>query len=1282
MPTRLRRGLRHAGHGSWYLLALCAVLLALGMGVLWQALRAIERNPEAVAAWLGERAGHHVAFDAVSTGWTRRGPRLRLDNLRIGEPGQAVEVGDAELVVSQYAGMLPGRALTELRIRGLDLTLQRDDGGRWSVRGLPGEGSGGDPLEALQSLGELQVIGARVAVHAPQLGIDTALSRVDLRLQVDGDRVRAGARAQLAADGQPVTAVLDLDRRSGDGRAWLQSRQTDLGEWSSLLQLAGVRAEAGSGRSQAWLRLHAHRVVEVIADASLQGLRLAGDAPAPATGRIGTEFAELDALLRWQVHDHGWQLDAPRLRLQPAGRDAQVLDGLLLGGGRQWALQADQVDAGPLLAVLALSNRLQPQLRRWLLAARPDMHLSGVELATQADGRLQVGGQIANVRFDPHGDTPGLRGLGGELQGDAEGVRLRLDDTALVEFDWPRGFGVVHLVHLRGDVSGWREGEGWRVGTAALRIQGKDFRADARGGLWWQGDGSRPWIDIASRLDAAPIPVAKGFWVRHQMPQPAVEWLDMALVAGTVVDGYALVSGDLDDWPFEANNGRFEAGGRIRDATLRFQPDWPAASGVDGQLRFVGNGFSVEGDRGQLSGIAIERFQAGIADFGESGLLVEASGRGDAARMLQLLRESPLHKQHGDTLRSLAAAGPATVDFRLQLPTHLPGAPARISGNVGLQGVRLAESEYQLSFDQVRGSARYDDGGFIADALQVRYKGEPGQLSLRVGEHARTPGNAFEADLQVRADARELLARAPMLDWLQPHVRGVSPWTVSVALPQATDAGRPALSRLQLRSNLVGTELDLPAPLAKPARQALATRIDAELPLGSGEIQVAFDDRMALRAQETAGQTGVRVMLGQRQVNESPPRSGLAIGGRTTQLDALDWVALLPGGGDGGGDGGLALQSADVRVARLNMLGSSFADTRVQIMPGRAGSTLLFDGPALAGTVELPESRHAAVRGQLQRLHWARSPSAGQAAAGAAADISTSEVDPARIPPLQIDVEQLRMGNAALGAATLRTRPVAGGMHIVQLQTRSRGQQIQMQGEWIGRGGNAQTRLSANIQSEDVGSLLSGFGLAGQLRGGKGQVQSDLRWPGGPAQFRLAALQGQARVDIGNGQLVEIEPGAGRVLGLVGLAQLPRRLTLDFRDFFEKGFAFDRIHGEVRMGGGAARSDNLRIEGPAADILIRGSADLAAQTYDQTIDVHPHTGNLLPVAGALAGGPVGAAIGAAANLVLRRPLGQASARSYRVTGPWKSPQVQTVAHGGNGGSAQRGAPAPDPAAPR
>ena len=121
---------------------------------------------------------------------------------------------------------------------------------------------------------------------------------------------------------------------------------------------------------------------------------------------------------------------------------------------------------------------------------------------------------------------------------------------------------------------------------------------------------------------------------------------------------------------------------------------------------------------------------------------------------------------------------------------------------------------------------------------------------------------------------------------------------------------------------------------------------------------------------------------------------------------------------------------------------------------------------------------------------------------------------------------------------------------------------------------------------------------------------------------------------------------------------MPQRLTLDFRDFFDKGLAFDRIEGKVQFANARARAQHFSIEGPAARIDISGSADLAARQFDQTIEVKPRTGNLLPAVGAIAASPVGAAVGAVANAVLNKPLSKVGAKTYRVTGPWDNPRVE------------------------
>ena len=188
-------------------------------------------------------------------------------------------------------------------------------------------------------------------------------------------------------------------------------------------------------------------------------------------------------------------------------------------------------------------------------------------------------------------------------------------------------------------------------------------------------------------------------------------------------------------------------------------------------------------------------------------------------------------------------------------------------------------------------------------------------------------------------------------------------------------------------------------------------------------------------------------------------------------------------------------------------------------------------------------------------------------------------------------------------------------MRIEQLQARSDQQtadRCQRRLDRHGRGG-AHARAACDRQRRfrrAAGRVR--LRRAARRRQGHGEVRCQLARQR-RATFRLGGARRHARARREGRRLLEIEPGAGRVLGLLSIAQLPRRLTLDFRDFFSKGFAFNRIDGHVRFAGGSARSDDLVIDGPAAEIDIRGAADLRAQTFDQTIEVLPKAGNLLTV---------------------------------------------------------------------
>lgn len=1260
MKQPARGGLRAMRRALVIAAALVLVLMALAGVAAGQLLPMLERHPERVQAWLGERAGHPVHFDALETEWTRRGPLLRLDGLRIGQGDDAVSIGEAEVLVAQYAGLLPGRSLTELRLRNLRLTLARDDDGRWQVRGLPGQDTGRDPFGALERLGELQVIGGSLTVEAPGLGLHATVPRIDVRLRVDGRKVRAAARAWMDPGAAPLRAAARFDRQRGDGHLYLGMEQGDLDGWSPLLSMAGIAVDGGRGRAELWAGVRDSRVDSVTARLDLQEIGLRG--VADGDGRPArAAFDRIEGRLGWARAGDGWRMDIPDLAVSAGGGQWRS-KGVALQAGSRYALVAERIELAPALRLLALSDRLAPAQRDWLSRADANVVLADVSMSG-GEGAMHGRATVESVRFAAVGDRPGLEGLGGEVITDGRGVVFEFDPQASLRFDWPSGFGEVHDILLRGSVSAWRQAGGWQLAAPALRVDGEGYGVDLRGGLLFQGDGTLPRIDMAARLDEARVPVAKRFWVHHQMPAQAVEWLDAALVDGRVVNGRAVVSGDLDEWPFKAVPGRaagglFHAQAELADVTLKFQPDWPAAEGLQGTVRFIANGFDFRG-RGGIAGVAVEQLEAGIPDFGHATLAVSTRTASGAEDVVSLLQQSPLSV---DALAGLAVDGAMEGTFAMQLPLHGSGTGPRIKGSARLAGVRAAMPEWDLALEELRGTLEYDEHGFLAPQLAAWRSGRPGVLTLRAGNgHVLAEEHAFEGELRAGLEASELLERAPELDWLRPHMDGRSTWNVGVAIPR--DGGGPP--QLLLHSDLVGTRLGLPEPLRKSPAVPLAARIRIPLPVGEGDIDVRLGRRVALRARPGEGAPAVRALLGGGEVDA--PTAGLVIEGHAPELAVMEWAGLVAAstgaeGQEAPADPGLQLREVDVQVDRLLVGGGSFGSVHVASRSGEAGTQLRFNGEAMAGTLTLPGAGGGGLSGHFERLHWTRPKPGAAARAEMEGDDAVAEdgPDPALIPPIRLSVGELRVDQALLGSATLHTRRIPGGMRIEQLEAQSSLHHVVLSGEWTGRGAQARTRVQTRVASGDFGQLLEGLGYHGHLHGGDGRMELAASWPASPAGFRAELLEGHLKLSVRDGQVVELEPGAGRLLGLLSIAELPRRLSLDFRDFFNRGFAFNKIEGDIHVHAGGARSDGLVMDGPAATIHIAGRADLRARTYDQTVEVLPKSGNVLTAVGAIAGGPVGAAVGAMANAMLRKPLSGLGATTYRITGPWDAPQVDVV----------------------
>jgi uncharacterized protein YhdP len=222
--------------------------------------------------------------------------------------------------------------------------------------------------------------------------------------------------------------------------------------------------------------------------------------------------------------------------------------------------------------------------------------------------------------------------------------------------------------------------------------------------------------------------------------------------------------------------------------------------------------------------------------------------------------------------------------------------------------------------------------------------------------------------------------------------------------------------------------------------------------------------------------------------------------------------------------------------------------------------------------------------------------------------------------------------------------------------------ELKATGKWTSKAGDSQSSLTYTLDIADAGKLLDRFGFANVLRAGKGRMQGEISWKGMPFALDIPSLSGQFQLNIASGQFLKVDPAAAKLLGVLSLQSLPRRLVLDFRDVFSEGFAFDGVTATASIAQGVVKTENFKMRGVAATVLIDGTADIAKEAQNLHVVVIPEIN--MGAASVVYGLAVNPVIGVGtflAQLFLRDPLMKAFTFEYQVTGPWKEPVVTKLA---------------------
>ncbi|TBR38713.1 MULTISPECIES: YhdP family protein [Dyella] len=1251
------------------------ITLAVLAGLIQLLLPSLARHPEWVARQLSQQLHQPVTFASLEGRWQPSGPLLVMRDVTVSpvDGGAPLRIPETELKLDLGGWLMPSRHLLNLRARGLQLDLSRAADGVWHVNGIGV--AGGEDRQA-PSFGrlsaELWLYDLRVEIADERVGKHYTLNAKQLRMSRQGGRVRVGAILERAGAPGQIRGAGSFSEDGSDGRVWLAGDQIDLRALTAGVDMAGYTIERGQGNVASWLDWRHGRVVRNLTRFDLNNLSLVGPdghrAMVPGLHGL-SEIRKGDDVfgIKWLADDgSALAVDARHL----GSDDASV------------AVAARDLQLAPLVPWLALKPDMSPSLAEWLGAGKPRGKISHASMQwSKAGGLTSVDMGFAALGIDPVGKLPGLDRLDGEVRGDQQAAVLELPAQSTV-LRFPHTFRQpFNLSRLAGNVAFWHADGDLHMGLDALQLHGEGFEVEARGEMALHDGGGKPFLDLYATVNHADVNAAKLFWPIDSMAPSAIEWLDRALVSGNIDRGDVVVRGDLADWPFHHNEGRFEARAQISDLTLDYGKDWPRAEGVNLVANFIDNSMLVEASGGQSLGIKADKASATIADFGNSELDLTVSGAGNGPNVMEFLRKSPIASHQADILSKMSLGGSTSFGFHLLLPLK-EAKDFTLTGTAQLKDADLNAPDWNLKLDKIRGPATFDQHGFHGGPLDAGFRGQPSRLDIAIAGATGNPDTVLSTRLTGKYAMNELVQGYPELDWLKPIAGGRSEFTIGFDIVHPPSVAN-ASQLLTIESPMTGMSLDFPVPLKKSADETLPLRVAMNLPVAGSDLQVSIGQvvRGRLRLPEGNSHPLAATFAFGNRMPDTVPDKGIRVRGKPAVLDVTGWVQYSVAGATGDGPG---LESIDVNADQAMVFGHSFPSMRIQATPGSDALSVDVDSSEIAGNFSVPSNdlRKRGVTARLDRLYWPRdnTPEKPKSEGAPLPDPANTGVTPSSLPPFHVWVADLRFGVSKLGEARLETWPTDRGMHVDQLRALSHSVQINGSGDWEGTDTNSHTHMRIDFAAENLGDMLGAFGFSGLFNGGKTRANLDATWPGAPSAMELASMNGKLGIQVTDGSIPEVAPGVGRLFGLISVIELPRRLTLDFGDVFGKGLAFDAITGDFELNDGDASTKNLQIRGPAADISVTGRTGLRAKDYDQQVLVVPHVGNSLPIVGGVVGGPIGAAAGFVAQGILGRGLNHAASARYRITGTWDKP-VYTLIEKRSAGPAKAGAVPTPPATP-
>lgn len=804
-----------------------------------------------------------------------------------------------------------------------------------------------------------------------------------------------------------------------------------------------------------------------------------------------------------------------------------------------------------------------------------------------------------NAKFNDFGvnswnQIPKLSALSGSVKYEQhEGVVLLSSINPVVGF--PDLFrDNFKLGTLTADISFLNVEQGILVDIKHLTTKSTEVSSLSMAKLWLPKDETSPYLDMQIYLSDGDVSKTSHYLPSGIMDDSLVNYLDKALLAGKLDKGTVIFNGKLNEFPFDNKEGGFTVGIETSDVLFNYKDGWPEISKAKLDGVFTGQGMKLYLESGEVGKNIMSNSYAEIKSFSAAELELDLAASGSTHNTMQYLINSPILPEAKNTINSMKLLGNVEAKINVEIPLDETIQKKKSLTYTGT--AKLHDTSLYMIENKV--DITKVKGTILFSDKELSSESLTGNI---LSKHATFAVSSTNNNINILVDG-EMEPNVILSRFAIPGAKRVSGNTAFHAnMNFPVNDSKKRYPTLKVNSDLLGIKSTIPEYFYKKEKKKQKFKFMAGF-IGNERVQIGVEfgkkGSAILELDQSKKNTYLRkgAISASSKIAVLPRRNVLYIDGSIKKISPQKWIKALEL------DKGVSKQTFFVKPIVFNL-------DELKILTEKEKN-----------------------------------------------EKSKAISNPKNFPAFEGIIKKFYLDEDFIGRLDFKVSRKKYGLHLDELIVSSKNMKLFSHGDWRYARGIHKSNMNITLSSENFGGMLTDLGYAVVIDKGTAQSTGDINWEGTPTQFSMAKLNGTLQLKLENGSIVDVDAGAGRLLGLFSLGALPRKLFGDFKDV-KSGFNFDTASGELVIEEGDVYTDDFELDSPIADISVSGRVGLADRDYENIIEVVPDVGGgVAGVTALLVNLPAGIGLWLL-DKITGEQFDEASAKIYEVSGSWDKPEI-------------------------